>query len=318
MRRRDFLPTLPPLMDTTPSHLSADGVFSTGRLLPFTPEQVYAAFADGQRLARWWGPAGFRNSFETFEFRPQGRWKFVMHGPDGTDYPNENIFLETSAQRIVIRHVPAPQFTLAVTLTAQDGHTRLEWRQSLDDPEVARRIATIVLPANEQNLDRLTAELQGPPDRADAARAMQKLRFSTRIQAPRQRVWELMLAPDSYRIWTAPFSEGSYYEGSWEEGGRLRFLTPGGREGMVAEVAQHRPAEYVSLRHIGQIRDGMEDVDSPEVRAWAPAYENYGLIDAAGGTEVQVEMDVSPAYESFMQDTWPRALAELKALCERS
>lgn len=143
-----------------------------------------------------------------------------------------------------------------------------------------------------------------------------KMQFSTRIQAPRRRVWELMLAPDTYKTWTAPFMEGSYYEGSWDTGQRLRFLTPGAQMGMVAEVAENRPGEFVSLKHIGQIKDGVEDFDSDEVRAWTPAYENYRFVDKDGGTEVQVEMDVVPEYEQFMGEAWPKALAALKAVCE--
>jgi uncharacterized protein YndB with AHSA1/START domain len=143
------------------------------------------------------------------------------------------------------------------------------------------------------------------------------LNFSTRIQAPRERVWRLMLAPASYREWTSPFMEGSYYEGSWDAGQRIRFLTPGG-DGMVAQVAEHRPREFLSLRHLGMIgKDGIEDFDSDAVKAWAPAYENYRFVDVDGGTEVQVEMDVLPDYEQFMRDAWPQALAKLKALCER-
>ena len=69
------------------------------------------------------------------------------------------------------------------------------------------------------------------------------LRFSTLIQAPPGRVWQLMLAPDSYRDWTAAFMEGSRYEGSWEQGQRIRFLSPAG-EGMVAEIAENRPGEF--------------------------------------------------------------------------
>ena len=143
-------------------------------------------------------------------------------------------------------------------------------------------------------------------------------RFSVQIRAPRERVWELMLAPDSYREWTAPFMEGSYYEGNWEPGSRIRFLTPGAQEGMVAEVVENRRGEFVSLKHLGGIKGGVEDFDSPSVRAWAPAYENYRFVDkGAGTTEVQVEMDVLPDYEQFMQDTWPKALARLQEICEQ-
>lgn len=143
------------------------------------------------------------------------------------------------------------------------------------------------------------------------------MHFSTVIQAPRERVYELMLAPDSYREWTAPFMEGSYYEGSWDKGSRIRFLTPTG-EGMVAEVAENRRAEFVSLKHMGEIKGGKEVFDSDTVRQWAPAFENYRLIDVpGGGTEVQIEMDVLPGYEQFMQEAWPKALAQLKAVCEQ-
>jgi hypothetical protein len=114
-----------------------------------------------------------------------------------------------------------------------------------------------------------------------AVMSRKKMRFSTQIQAPRRRVWELMLAPDSYRTWTSPFMEGSYYEGSWDAGQRLRFLTPGAKMGMVAEVAENRPGEFVSLKHIGQVKDGVEDFDSAEVRAWAPAYENARRTESA-------------------------------------
>jgi len=146
--------------------------------------------------------------------------------------------------------------------------------------------------------------------------ANQKMQFSTVIRAPRRQVWEWMLAPDTYREWTAPFMEGSSYEGSWEKGQRIRFLTPGGKEGMVAEIAENRPGEFVSIKHLGAIKDGVEDFDSAEVKAWAPAFENYRFVDKDGGTEVQVEMDAMPAYEDFLRDAWPKALAKLKAVCE--
>ena len=140
-----------------------DGAFTTSRLFPFPPAQVFAAFAHPERLATWWGPDGFTNTFEVFEFKPKGRWTFVMHGPDGTHYPNDCTFLEASPQRIVIRHVTAPNFTLTITLTEADGQTLLDWRQAFDDPRVAAAVAPIVVPANEQNLDRLQAALLAGP-----------------------------------------------------------------------------------------------------------------------------------------------------------
>jgi uncharacterized protein YndB with AHSA1/START domain len=141
------------------SKLSADGVCSTSRVFSFSPAQIIAAFADADSLASWWGPDGFSNTFEVFEFKDQGQWKFVMHGPDGANYPNECVFLEVSQQKIVIRHTCQPNFTLTITLQAANGQTTLDWHQAFDDPRIAESMAHIIVPANEQNLNRLHAAL---------------------------------------------------------------------------------------------------------------------------------------------------------------
>ena len=136
--------------------------FRTQRVLPFPPEVVFDAFARPELLARWWGPNGFTNTFEIFEFRQGGRWKFVMHGPNGANHPNENTFLKLERpSRIVIQHVSFPHFVLTVTLTSAPSGTALTWNQEFEDPAFAAQVRPIVEPANEQNLDRLTAALGG-------------------------------------------------------------------------------------------------------------------------------------------------------------
>lgn len=98
--------------------------FSTSRILPFPAPAIYGAFAAAEQLAAWWGPAGFTNNFEVFEFQPGGRWRFVMRGPDGREYANASIFTELQPnQKIVIRHDCAPFFTLTVLLTPQGQGT---------------------------------------------------------------------------------------------------------------------------------------------------------------------------------------------------
>ena len=65
---------------------------------------------------------------------------------------------------------------------------------------------------------------------------MKKLVFTTFIDAPRETVWDRMLAPATYERWTAAFAEGSRFEGSWAEGARIRFLGPDGSGGMVSMI----------------------------------------------------------------------------------
>jgi uncharacterized protein YndB with AHSA1/START domain len=150
-------------MTTAESPADPNGAtFRSHRVLPYPPESVFEAFARPELLARWWGPAGFTNTFEVFEFRPGGHWTFVMHGPDGTHHPNESVFVELQApSRLVIRHVAPPHFVLTVTLEAQEAGTAITWSQMFEDAAVAARIRHIVEPANEQNLDRLQAVLAG-------------------------------------------------------------------------------------------------------------------------------------------------------------
>lgn len=83
-----------------------------------------------------------------------------MVGPDGREYPNESVFASVVPDRlVVIRHVCAPHFQLTIALEAEGSGTLLRWDQAFDDPAVAAAVRAIVEPANEQNLDRLTAEL---------------------------------------------------------------------------------------------------------------------------------------------------------------
>jgi uncharacterized protein YndB with AHSA1/START domain len=136
-------------------------IFRTSREIAASPEQVFAAFSDPERLAIWWGPSGFTNTFNACEFKAGGRWSFVMHGPDGANYPNENVFAEIEPSKaVVIRHVSEPRFRLTVAFErTAGGGTAVSWEQDFEDPDIARKIERIVVPANEQNLDRLSAEV---------------------------------------------------------------------------------------------------------------------------------------------------------------
>lgn len=134
--------------------------FKTSREIPASVEQVFAAFSDPERHARWWGPDGFTNTFKLCEFKTGGRLQYVMHGPDGSKYYNESTFLEVSANRVVIKHISEPYYTLTIDLTSlSTDATVVNWSQAFDNPKVAARLEHIVVPANEQNLDRLTAEV---------------------------------------------------------------------------------------------------------------------------------------------------------------
>ncbi|MBE0456259.1 SRPBCC domain-containing protein [Pseudoalteromonas sp. KG3] len=133
----------------------------TSRTLPFSAKKIYGAFASPDLLALWWGPEGFSNTFEIFEFTVGGRWKFVMHGPDGKNYLNESFFEELEPDsKIVIHHDCPPNFKLTVQLFPVSEGTHLTWEQVFDDLETAKAVKERAGSANKQNIDRLTHVLK--------------------------------------------------------------------------------------------------------------------------------------------------------------
>jgi len=143
----------------SPADFATERELATERTLAFARAQVLAAFADPTRLARWWGPSGFTNEFDTCDPRPGGDWLFTMVGPDGARYANQNRFVEVGPERVVIQHVNHPPFVLTVILEPDEGGTRVYWRQSFASEELRKALEGVCIPANEQNLDRLTVEL---------------------------------------------------------------------------------------------------------------------------------------------------------------
>lgn len=122
--------------------------------------RVFGAFNNPRQLARWWGPDGFTNSIHEFDFTPGGYWRYTMHGPDGTDYPNESRFLEIIPNcKIVVEHSAGHHFILTLAYETAGDFTIVHWHQLFDNQAHFDEIAQFVIPANEQNLKRLVAEV---------------------------------------------------------------------------------------------------------------------------------------------------------------
>lgn len=131
------------------------------RRIAAAPSEVFAAMSDPARVARWWGPAGFDNTIHRFDFVPGGRWLLTMHGPDGKDYPNESRFLRVVADRLFeIEHLNGHHFVLTIELVPVAEGTEVRWRQTFDTAAYYERLASFVGNANEENLERLAAEVQ--------------------------------------------------------------------------------------------------------------------------------------------------------------
>jgi hypothetical protein len=147
--------------------------------------------------------------------------------------------------------------------------------------------------------------------------SVKRIQFSAAINAPAATVWRHVISLESYKHWASAFAEGSHFEGSWEQGAKIRFLSPSG-DGMVAEIAESRENKFISIRHLGFIANGVEDTTSEAIKAWAPAYENYTFLALPEGTRMVVDQDVSAEWEEYISEAWPKALVLLKELSESS
>ena len=148
---------------------------------------------------------------------------------------------------------------------------------------------------------------------------MEKLNFSASINATKEKVWDILWSDAGYRAWTSAFCEGSYAKtDNWKEGTKVLFLDPKG-SGMVSTVAANKPNEFMSFKHLGEVKEGVEDTTSEKVKVWTGATENYTLNERNGKTELLIEMKmdgVSDGFKDYFTKTWPIALENLKQLAE--
>lgn len=146
---------------------------------------------------------------------------------------------------------------------------------------------------------------------------MEKKEFKISINASPEKVWNTLWSKVTYPLWTFPFSEGSRAETDWQKGSKALFLNPD-NNGMTSEISDNIPNKFMSIKHLGSVRNGVEDMESELTREWAGAFENYRLNGVNGKTNLIVEIDVVEKYEESFEKTWPKALDLVKKYAEQS
>ncbi len=150
-------------MDTTMQILNAspDCEIVNSRVINFSRDLIFRAWTDPYHLKNWWGPKGFTNTFTEFDLRSGGTWKFVMHGPDKGRFPNEVVFVKIEKpELIVLNHISSPQFqVVALFEEVAYNKTNLTFKMVFGSAEECEQIKAFAVDKNEENLDRLEAEL---------------------------------------------------------------------------------------------------------------------------------------------------------------
>jgi uncharacterized protein YndB with AHSA1/START domain len=157
--------TATPAMETAST---ADREIVITRLLNAPRELVFQAWTDPEHVDKWWGPTGFTNETYEMDVRPGGVWRYMMHGPDGVDYPSKNVFVEVvRPERLVYDHGwdregAGPDFRATATFEEEGGKTRLTMRMVF--PTAAARDYVVrevkAIEGGNQTVDRLAAYLE--------------------------------------------------------------------------------------------------------------------------------------------------------------
>lgn len=141
--------------------IESDCEIADSRIVNAPIETVFKAWSDPEHLKNWWGPAGFTNTFNEFDFRIGGKWSFIMHGPDKGNYQNECEFTEIEKPNLIMwkRH-SKPLFRVSAEFEeVSDDKTKIVFRQIFDTPEECEKIKKFTVGKNDENFDRLEKEL---------------------------------------------------------------------------------------------------------------------------------------------------------------
>ena len=144
------------IISTTP-----DCEIVSSRIVNTAREIVFTAWTDPNHLINWWGPTGFTNTFNEFDLRPGGKWRFIMHGPDKGNYPNECEFIKIDRPALIAwQRISKPIFQVLATFEeVPDNKTRIVFKMLFTSADECNKLKKFVVDKNEENFDRLENEL---------------------------------------------------------------------------------------------------------------------------------------------------------------
>ncbi|HEY7467006.1 MAG TPA: SRPBCC family protein [Dehalococcoidia bacterium] len=203
---------------------TADREILITRLLNAPRELAFRAWTDPEQVVKWWGPRGFKTTTHETDIRPGGVWRFIMHGPDGTDFDNKITYIElVEPERIVYDHgdgEDGEQFRTTVTFEAQGEKTLLSMRVVFPTREERDRVVREhgAVEGGNQTVDRLEQYL------STVTGGGRVLEINRMFDAPRERVFAAWTEPERFAEWWGPRGFTTpFCEIDLQPGGLMRF-----------------------------------------------------------------------------------------------
>ena len=194
---------------TTVINETANRELSITRLLNAPPELVWEVWTKPEHLTNWWGPIGFSTTTHEMSVKPGGVWRFMMHGPDGKDYPNKIVFIEVvKPELLVYKHTGEEQtenvrFHVTVNFQKQGNKTKLTMRSLFESPEELERVIKEygAKEGMKQTVDRLEEYL-------DSKQPEQGVIVVEKIyNAPAEKVWRAITDRNEMKKWYFDLAE---------------------------------------------------------------------------------------------------------------
>ncbi len=271
-----------------------------------TKDKVWEAITNSEKMKTWY--------FNISNFKLELNNEFTFYGSDGTshfhkckilNFEESKLFRHTwtypeqsNGSSIVTWKIVEVDDKVKVTLTHQGLET-------FNDGGKDFAAANFEMGWNEIVKTNLRNYLYG----------IKKLVFEEKINASAKTIWDIMWDKKSYTEWTAPFCEGSYYEGEIKLGNRIHFLAPT-LDGMYSDVINLVPNEVVVFKHIGKLENLKELPIDKETELWTGCLESYKYNEIDSVTTLMAEVDCVPEYIDYMNEKFQLALKELKKITE--
>lgn len=147
---------------------------------------------------------------------------------------------------------------------------------------------------------------------------METLKYQIEIDAPAEKVWDILWDEKTYSQWTYYFSPDSNMVTDWQVGGKTYFADSSKKNGMVSTIERIEKPKQLIFKHLGEMVDGVEDTESDRVKAWNGSLEAYFLDENNGKTVLRVEVDVDSSYKDMMDNGFTKGLEVVKNLSEKS
>lgn len=148
---------------------------------------------------------------------------------------------------------------------------------------------------------------------------METLSYEIIINAPKEKVWDVLWSENTYSEWTKFFNpnSASFMKSDWKLGGKTYFVNAAGA-GMVSTIDSLEKPDHIIFKHLGMIdEEGNEDTESMEIKQWSGCFEKYFLIDFGSQTKLHAEVQTEKDWEEHMNTGFTKGLQIVKELAEK-